>query len=104
MPVPSGSQIRLDYSGEEPVLAARLQELFGLHATPRIAGGQVPLLIHLLSPAMRPVQVTRDLASFWRETYPEVKKELKGRYPRHYWPEDPLQAEAVRGIKRKPRP
>lgn len=103
MPVPSGSQIRLDYSGEEPVLAARLQELFGMAATPRIANGQVPLLIHLLSPAMRPVQVTRDLASFWRETYPEVKKELKGRYPKHAWPEDPLQAEAVRGIKRKPR-
>ncbi|PIQ29166.1 ATP-dependent helicase HrpB [bacterium (Candidatus Blackallbacteria) CG17_big_fil_post_rev_8_21_14_2_50_48_46] len=103
-PVPSGSRIRLDYSGEEPVLAARLQELFGMLDTPKILGGRAPLLIHLLSPARRPVQVTRDLASFWRETYPEVKKELKGRYPKHYWPEDPLQAEAVRGIKRKPEP
>jgi ATP-dependent helicase HrpB len=99
--VPSGSSIRLDYSGEEPILAARLQELFGMLTTPTLAGGLVPVLIHLLSPARRPVQVTRDLASFWRETYPEVKKELKGRYPKHYWPEDPLQAEAVRGIKRK---
>lgn len=104
LPVPSGSQIRLDYTAEEPILAARLQELFGMQATPRIANGQVPVLIHLLSPAMRPVQVTRDLANFWRETYPQVKKELKGRYPRHYWPDDPLQAEAVRGVKRKSSP
>lgn len=101
--VPTGSVIRLDYSGEEPVLAVKLQELFGLAQTPRVLDGQVPVLIHLLSPAQRPVQVTRDLANFWRETYPEVKKELKGRYPRHYWPEDPLIAEPVRGVRRKPK-
>jgi ATP-dependent helicase HrpB len=100
-PVPSGSQIRLDYSGPEPVLAARLQELFGLLATPALLDGQVPLLIHLLSPARRPVQVTRDLASFWRETYPLVKKELKGRYPKHFWPDNPLEAEATRGVRRR---
>lgn len=100
--VPTGSQIRLDYSGEEPVLAVKLQELFGLAQTPRVLQDKVPVLIHLLSPAQRPVQVTRDLANFWRETYPEVKKELKGRYPKHYWPEDPLIAEPVRGVRRKP--
>ncbi|RMH52347.1 MAG: ATP-dependent helicase HrpB [Bacteroidetes bacterium] len=91
--VPSGSRIRLDYSDPEaPVLAVRLQELFGLTETPRIAGGRVPLTIHLLSPAHRPVQITRDLAGFWASTYFEVKKELMGRYPRHYWPDDPLSA------------
>jgi len=99
--VPSGSNIRLDYSGEEPVLAVRLQEVFGLLETPKIAQGKHPILIHLLSPAQRPVQVTRDLASFWRETYPQVKKELKGRYPKHYWPDDPYTAEAIRGVRRK---
>lgn len=98
--VPSGSQIRIDYSGAEPVLAVRLQEVFGLETTPCLLNGQVPLLIHLLSPAQRPVQVTRDLASFWRETYPQIKKELKGRYPKHYWPEDPHTAEAIRGVRR----
>ncbi|MEZ0371569.1 MAG: ATP-dependent helicase HrpB, partial [Candidatus Sericytochromatia bacterium] len=99
--VPTGTKIRLDYAGSDPVLAVRLQELFGMAQTPCVLQGQVPVLIHLLSPAQRPVQVTRDLASFWRETYPEVKKELKGRYPKHYWPDDPLVAEPVRGIKRK---
>lgn len=99
--VPTGSRIRLDYTGETPVLAVRLQELFGLAETPRLLAGEVAVLIHLLSPARRPVQMTRDLASFWRETYPEVKKELKGRYPKHYWPEDPLVAEPIRGVKRK---
>jgi ATP-dependent helicase HrpB len=93
LPVPSGSRIPIDYGNPEaPVLAVRLQEMFGLAETPRIAGGRVPLTIHLLSPAHRPVQVTRDLASFWRTTYFEVRKDLKGRYPKHYWPDDPMQA------------
>jgi len=94
--VPSGSRIPIDYSDAgSPVLAVRLQEVFGWTETPRIAGGRVPLTLHLLSPAHRPVQVTRDLASFWRSGYFEVKKDLKGRYPRHYWPDDPLVAEAT---------
>lgn len=100
--VPSGSRIPVDYSDpEQPVLSARLQELFGWTETPRIAGGRVPLTIHLLSPAHRPVQVTRDLASFWRTTYFDVKKDLKGRYPKHYWPDDPL--EAIPTNRAKPR-
>ncbi|MFC0215659.1 ATP-dependent helicase HrpB [Paenibacillus chartarius] len=91
--VPSGSRIPVDYGDpEQPTLAVRLQEVFGWTETPRIAGGRVPLTLHLLSPAQRPVQVTKDLASFWRSTYFEVKKDLKGRYPKHYWPDDPLQA------------
>jgi ATP-dependent helicase HrpB len=90
----------VDYSSPEaPSLAVRLQEVFGLTETPRIGGGRVPLTIHLLSPASRPVQVTRDLAGFWRTTYFEVRKDLKGRYPRHYWPDDPLRAEATRRAK-----
>ncbi|HAF90660.1 MAG TPA: ATP-dependent helicase HrpB, partial [Pseudomonas sp.] len=99
--VPSGSRIRLDYSETPPVLAVRLQELFGLAETPRIAGGSQPVKLHLLSPARRPVQVTQDLASFWANTYAEVKKDLKGRYPKHYWPDDPLQAEPT--ARAKPR-
>jgi ATP-dependent helicase HrpB len=91
--VPSGSRIPVDYGEPSaPALYVRLQELFGMTETPKIAGGRVPITMHLLSPAQRPVQVTRDLASFWRETYFEVKKDLKGRYPKHYWPEDPLSA------------
>ncbi|MFB9329802.1 ATP-dependent helicase HrpB [Paenibacillus aurantiacus] len=91
--VPSGSRIPVDYSDPEaPSLPVRLQELFGLAETPRIAGGKLPITLHLLSPAQRPVQVTRDLASFWREAYFEVKKDLKGRYPKHYWPDNPLEA------------
>ncbi|WP_438444941.1 ATP-dependent helicase HrpB [Gorillibacterium sp. sgz5001074] len=91
--VPSGSRIPVDYSDPEaPVLSVRLQELFGLTETPRIGRGRVPVVLHLLSPAQRPVQVTRDLANFWRETYFEVKKDLKGRYPKHYWPDNPLEA------------
>jgi ATP-dependent helicase HrpB len=91
--VPSGSRIPIDYSApEQPSLAVRLQEVFGWTETPRLAGGKVPLTLHLLSPAHRPVQVTRDLASFWRTAYFDVKKDLKGRYPKHYWPDDPLQA------------
>jgi ATP-dependent helicase HrpB len=76
-----------------PVLAVRLQEMFGATRTPAIADGRLPLLLHLLSPAGRPVQVTRDLAGFWNSGYPAVKKELKGRYPKHYWPDDPLSAQ-----------
>lgn len=91
--VPSGSSIPVDYQDPlNPFLAVRLQEMFGLPETPRIAGGRVPLTIHLLSPAQRPVQVTSDLSSFWSSGYFEVKKDLKGRYPKHYWPDDPLQA------------
>ncbi|MFC3800353.1 ATP-dependent helicase HrpB [Cohnella sp. GCM10012308] len=94
--VPSGSRLPVDYGDPAaPALHARLQELFGWPASPRIAGGRVPLTLHLLSPAQRPVQVTRDLASFWREAYFEVRKDLKGRYPKHYWPDDPLQAQAT---------
>jgi len=99
--VPSGSRIRLDYAEDPPVLAVRLQELFGLAATPRIAGGRLAVKLHLLSPARRPVQVTQDLASFWANTYAEVKKDLKGRYPKHYWPDDPLIAEPT--ARAKPR-
>lgn len=102
--VPTGSRIALDYSDPEaPVLAVRLQEIFGLFDTPAIANGKKPLLIHLLSPAYRPVQVTRDLRSFWGSGYFEVRKDLRGRYPKHHWPEDPLSAEPVRGVKRKPK-
>ncbi|PWK41068.1 ATP-dependent helicase HrpB [Pseudomonas sp. B21-040] len=97
--VPSGSSIRLDYSEQPPILAVRLQELFGLAETPRIAGGRQVVKLHLLSPARRPVQVTQDLANFWRSTYADVKKDLKGRYPKHYWPDDPLVAEATARIK-----
>jgi ATP-dependent RNA helicase HrpB len=99
--VPSGSRIPIDYSTEAPTVSVRLQELFGLTKTPTIANGRVPLTVELLSPARRPVQVTRDLASFWARGYPEVKKELKGRYPKHYWPDDPLSAEPT--ARAKPR-
>ncbi len=100
--VPSGSHIRLRYAvGEPPVLAARIQELFGLRETPRVAGGRIPVLLHLLAPNMRPQQVTQDLESFWRTTYPQVRKELQGRYPKHAWPEDPTTAEAMRGARRR---
>jgi ATP-dependent helicase HrpB len=100
--VPSGSRVRLDYSQEIPVLAVRLQELFGLTVTPSVAGGKVPVLIHLLSPARRPVQITQDLAAFWKGSYHEVRKELKGRYPKHHWPEDPSRAQATAHTRRKP--
>ncbi|MCS6286733.1 MAG: ATP-dependent helicase HrpB [Nitrospira sp.] len=100
--VPSGSNIRVDYeSGEIPVLAVRLQELFGCRDTPRVAGGTVPVMLHLLSPAKRPVQVTKDLASFWANAYQEVRKELRGRYPKHHWPEDPLTAPPTAKTKRR---
>ncbi|TXK70269.1 ATP-dependent helicase HrpB [Paenibacillus sp. N3.4] len=91
--VPSGSRLPVDYSDiASPTLSVRLQEMFGLTDTPRLAKGKVPVTLHLLSPAQRPVQVTKDLASFWREAYFEVKKDLKGRYPKHYWPDDPMAA------------
>jgi len=100
--VPTGSKIRVDYSDPSaPVLAVRLQELFGLTGTPTIADGAVPLTLHLLSPANRPVQVTRDLAGFWRNSYFEVRKELRGRYPKHEWPDDPLRAAPTRRAKRR---
>jgi ATP-dependent helicase HrpB len=101
--VPSGSRIPVDYSDPgQPFMAVRLQELFGLTETPRIGGGRVPVVIHLLSPAQRPVQVTRDLAGFWRETYFDVKKDLKGRYPKHYWPDNPLEAVPTNRVRPKP--
>ncbi|MEU0371782.1 ATP-dependent helicase HrpB [Streptomyces sp. NPDC006283] len=95
--VPSGSRVRVEYGGEQPVLAVKLQELFGLRETPRIAG--VPVLVHLLSPAGRPAAVTADLASFWRDGYRAVRAELRGRYPKHPWPEDPSTAEPTRHTK-----
>ena len=102
--VPSGSRVAIDYSdADNPVLAVKLQELFGWQTSPCIAAGRVPLTIHLLSPARRPLQVTRDLANFWITTYPEVKKEMKGRYPKHPWPDDPLVAVAQRGVKKRQR-
>ena len=91
--VPTGSRIRIDYSETPPVLAVRLQEMFGSQQTPRIANDRLALKLHLLSPARRPVQVTQDLAGFWSGSYAEVRKDMKGRYPKHYWPDDPLQAE-----------
>jgi ATP-dependent helicase HrpB len=95
--VPSGSHIPIDYlDGDTPTVSVRLQELFGLRETPSVAGGKVPLLLKLLSPAGRPVQITRDLVSFWNRGYHEVKKDLKGRYPKHYWPDDPYTAQATR--------
>lgn len=100
--VPSGSRIAVDYSDpSRPVLAVRLQEVFGWTTTPAIGGGKVPLTLHLLSPAYRPVQVTQDLAGFWRGAYFEVRKDLRGRYPKHAWPEDPLAAAPVRGPRRR---
>ncbi len=102
--VPSGMSRKLSYTrGEAPVLAVKLQELFGLADTPRIAQGRVPVVLHLLSPGQKPVQVTQDLRGFWERTYPEVRKELKGRYPRHPWPDDPWTATATHRAKPRPR-
>jgi ATP-dependent helicase HrpB len=101
--MPSGSKVRVDYLDENgPVVAVRLQEVFGLTQTPRIAGGRIPVTFKLLSPAHRPVQITRDLASFWRGAYAEVRKTLRGRYPRHYWPENPLEAAPTRRVRSRP--
>ncbi len=101
--VPSGSKIKLKYfpNGAPPVLAVRLQEVFGLSTTPKINEGRTPVLMHLLSPGFKPVQITSDLESFWGNTYYEVRKELKRRYPKHEWPDDPIQAKPVRGIRKK---
>jgi ATP-dependent helicase HrpB len=100
--VPSGSNIRIEYDTTDlPVFAVRLQEMFGCKDTPRVVDGRVPLTVHLLSPARRPVQVTRDLASFWAHAYHDVKKELRGRYPKHHWPDDPLTALPTAKIKRR---
>jgi ATP-dependent helicase HrpB len=99
--VPSGSRIRVDYSGEVPIMAVRVQEMFGCTDTPRVAGGRQPVLMHLLSPAGRPVQVTQDLASFWAGSYHQVKKEMRGRYPKHHWPEDPITAMPTSRVRKK---
>jgi ATP-dependent helicase HrpB len=103
--VPSGSSIRIDYLDDNaPCIAVRLHEVFGLADTPRIGGGVVPITFKLLSPAQRPVQITKDLAGFWRTSYIEVRKEMRGRYPRHHWPENPLEAApTTRSLKRPPR-
>jgi ATP-dependent helicase HrpB len=102
LPVPSGSRVQLHYPDQgEPYLAVKLQEMFGLAETPRIAFGRVPVVIHLLSPARRPIQVTADLKSFWNGAYREVCKELKGRYPKHPWPDDPWNAPATRHVKKR---
>ena len=98
--VPSGMERRIEYThGQPPVLAVKLQELFGLADTPRVADGRIPVTLHLLSPGGKPLQVTQDLRGFWERTYPEVKKEMKGRYPRHPWPEDPWSAQATHRAK-----
>lgn len=103
LPVPSGSRVRLDYAtgGGAPVLAVRVQEMFGRATTPTVLDGSVPVLLHLLSPARRPVQVTDDLAGFWERAYPQVRSELRGRYPKHDWPEDPRRARPRRGTRRR---
>ena len=97
---PTGTQSQIDYGAEAgPTISIRVQELFGLGAHPSIAGGRVPLVIELLSPAHRPVQVTRDLPGFWRGSWQAVKSDMKGRYPRHPWPEDPASAMPTRRVK-----
>jgi ATP-dependent helicase HrpB len=103
MEVPTGSQIGLEYfsDGRAPILAVRLQEMFGQMDTPTVNQGRNPVLIHLLSPAYRPCAVTQDLRSFWVNGYPDTRKDLRGRYPKHSWPENPLTAQAVRGVKKK---
>ena len=99
---PTGSRLAIDYTDPAaPVLPVKLQELFGVEAGPTVLEGRVPLTLHLLSPAMRPVQVTRDLAGFWRTGYFDVRKDLRGRYPKHDWPEDPLTARPTRGVRRR---
>ncbi|MDE2250977.1 MAG: ATP-dependent helicase HrpB, partial [Gammaproteobacteria bacterium] len=100
--MPTGSRIRIDYAGDgAPAIEVRLQEVFGLGATPRIGAGAVPVTLRLLSPARRPVQITRDLGGFWKSSYAEVRKQMRGRYPRHDWPEDPLAAAPTRGARRR---
>ena len=92
---PSGSRVPIRYDGETPVLAIRVQELFGLDRHPAIAGGTVPLTLELLSPAHRPIQTTRDLPGFWRGSWADVRSDMRGRYPKHVWPDDPLAAAAT---------
>lgn len=101
--VPTGSRIRIDYreGADAPVLSVRLQECFGMTDTPRVDNGTRPVLMELLSPGFKPVQLTQDLRSFWNDTYFEVRKEMRRRYPKHHWPDNPLEAEAVRGVRRK---
>ena len=100
--VAGGSNIRIHYSlDSQPILAVKLQEMFGESDTPKIGGGRIPLQMHLLSPAGRPLQVTQDLRTFWNEVYPEVKKEMKGRYPKHPWPDDPWNALPTRYTKKR---
>jgi len=104
MTVPSGSRLPLDYEqAESPVLAVRLQEMFGCKDTPRVADGKIPVILHLLSPAKRPVQVTQDLGGFWKRAYQDIRKELRGRYPKHHWPEDPIGAAPTTKAKQRNR-
>jgi len=99
--LPGGARVRVDYLDESaPLVSVRLQEVFGLAATPLLGRNRLPVTFRLLSPAQRPVQVTRDLQSFWRGSYAEVRKDLRGRYPKHYWPENPLEAQPSRGARR----
>ena len=100
--VPTGTRVPIDYlDGSAPCIEVRLQEVFGLADTPRLVAGRVPVTLKLLSPARRPVQITQDLAGFWRGSYAEVRKDMRGRYPRHHWPENPLEAEPSRGLPRR---
>ena len=102
--VPSGSNVRVEYETPDlPILAVRLQEMFGCKNTPHLVDGKIPVMLHLLSPARRPVQITKDLSSFWKSAYLEVKKELRGRYPKHSWPDDPLTAPPTAKAKRRTR-
>lgn len=102
MEVPSGSNMTIHYEGDEPTVEVRLQECFGLMETPKVAGGKVPIVMTLLSPAQRPIQITKDLAGFWQGAYQLVRKDMRGRYPKHYWPEDPFSAVATRRVRPKP--
>ena len=102
MEVPSGSHMTIHYEGDEPTVEVRLQECFGLMETPKVAGGRVPIVMTLLSPAQRPIQITKDLAGFWKEGYQLVRKDMRGRYPKHYWPEDPFTAVATRRVRPRP--
>ena len=101
MEVPSGSHMTIHYEGDEPTVEVRLQECFGLMETPKVAGGKVPIVMTLLSPAQRPIQITKDLAGFWKGAYQLVRKDMRGRYPKHYWPEDPFTAVATRRVRPK---
>lgn len=98
--VPTGSKIPIDYSTDQPILAVRLQEMFGETETPTVGGGKMKVLLHLLSPARRPIAVTQDLPSFWKNAYNDVRKDMRGQYPKHYWPENPLEAEPTRRTKK----